>query len=305
MGSYGNPTFGYKVLIFILFVFLLVFGYIAISLYLQPKPEEVTVTLVITATPVTPTEIPDEAVIGELQRFPDDLKILKAIFGETATYQFSDVDGKAEAKWVPEADGLGPFPANGVRPYLTRVLQIGLGEEANSPDELIVFLQSAPSPALSVECKAVMGVAELSYQAEKLQLVSFQAAMQPEDGLCLVPQIETISLGEGFPGFLFHHTYTEKGETISKDEYYLSEGEGYSLVFALETAHENAAACPPGCFSVFSEVEFVPNEAGGLDDLRVATRGTQVVDGVVLVVNESSLYRFTDGVYTLVPDVEE
>ncbi len=116
----------------------------------------------------------------------------------------------------------------------------------------------------------------------------WQPALQPEEGLCLLPGIEAVQLGENSAGFVFHYYDNQKVENRQVDQFYKSSSEGYQLVLSLETYHDNAGACPPGCYSTITEYEWLPAESDGLYDLQVTIRGTQLVEGQVVVVNEKS-----------------
>jgi hypothetical protein len=170
---------------------------------------------------------------------------------------------------------------------------------------VLVFTQSAPDPALSVECKAVIGVGELRFTDGEWVSSFWQPALQPEDGLCGVPGIEAALFGEEVSGFIFHQAYEQKGESVKVDEFYKPSFDGYAMVFSLETYHDNAGACPPGCYSTLVDYEWLPAESDGLYDLQVTIRGTQLVEGQVVVVNERPLYVFQDGLYQLWQPEEE
>jgi hypothetical protein len=294
----GQSVFGYRLMMFILLVGILFLAVIAFYLNNNPVPgrESEVIEVIVTPTDVD-TLIPTAVPLAEqLQTDLDELKILRLLFGEDATYQFSDLDGKAEAKWVPAADSLGPFPANGARAYLTRVLQIGLPQDGVI-ERVLVFTQSAPSPALSTECQMVPGVAELRFQEGAWVRSAWQPALPPEEGRCGLPTIEALAFGEEEHGFIFHHSYEQKGETIQVDEFYKPSQPGYTMVFNLETYHDNGRICPPGCYSTLVDYEWLPAETGAIYDLQVHTRGTHLVDGEVVVVNQTQLYTFQEGVY--------
>jgi len=306
MSRYGQSVFGYRVMIFILFIGILFLAMVAFYFNNNSAPAASQEVVYVEVTPtvnVSSDEI-SQTLLEQAQSELDDLKILRLLFDEDATYQFSDEDGIAEAKWVPAADSLGPFPANGARPYVTRILQLG-PEHESLPERVVVFTQSAPDPALSVECQMVIGLAELRLEDGEWVSSGWQPALQPEDGLCLMPGIEAVSFGEEELGFVFHQAYEQKGESVKVDEFYKPSPDGYAMVFSLETYHDNAAACPPGCYSTLTEYEWLPAEAEGVYDLQVFIRGTQLVDGQVVVVNESPLYTFVDGAYQLWEPVEE
>ncbi len=123
MSRSGQSVFGYRLMVFILFIGILFLTVVAFYLNngATPAGSEAVVYVVVTpTTDVLSTETP-QTLLEQVQSELDDLKILRLLFGEEATYQFSDEDGVAEAKWVPAVDSLGPFPANGARPYLTRI----------------------------------------------------------------------------------------------------------------------------------------------------------------------------------------
>lgn len=307
MSRSGQSVFGYRVMIFILFIGILFVTMVAYYLNnnnAAPESSDEVVYVVVTpTTDVLSTETP-QTLLEQAQSELDDLKILRLLFGEEATYQFSDTDGVTEAKWVPAVDSLGPFPANGARPYLTRILQLG-PQHKNQPERVLVFTQSAPFPALSVECQMVIGLAELRFEGGEWVSSFWQPALQPEDGLCGVPGIEAVLFGEEEPGFVFHQVYEQKGESVKVDEFYKPSADGYGMVFSLETYHDNGGVCPPSCYSTLAAYEWLPAESDGLYDLQVTIRGTQLVEGQVVVVNESPLYVFQDGFYQLWEPEEE
>ncbi len=306
MNRFGQSVFGYRLMMFILFVGILFLAVVAFYLNNAAAPAGSERVVYVEVTPTfnpQPTSTPIPLLV-QAQTDLDHLKILRLVFGEAASYQFSDEDGQAEAKWVPAADSLGPFPANGARAYLTRVLQLTATDEGQS-EQVIVFTQSAPDPALSVECQLVMGLAELRLEDGEWLSSGWQPALQPEADLCLLPSIESVPLGADVSGFVLHYDDTQKNVTRHIDQFYKPSPQGYQLILSLEAYRDNAAACPPGCYSTISDYEWLPAETDGVYDLQVTTRGTQLVEDEVVVVNEVNLYTFQDGVYQLVPTEEE
>ena len=304
--SYGQSTIGYKILVFVLLVVAVIFGITAMYLNAEPDNREtVVVTEIVMVTP-TPSALeltPAADLLAERTADLDDLTILKLLLGEAAQYQFSDADGKAEAVWVPGEGDLGDWPITGERDYLTRVIDIHSDADV-SIERVLVFFKTGPVVPIFNECDTLVGSAALAYEKGDWVVAEGQLAIQPPNGLCLVPEIEEIALNDAIRGLVFHYDYEEDGETVKLDEIYTKGSAGYRRVLSLEVYRDNAALCAASrnCFSTIRNYVVLPAEGLRLGDLLVSVRGTVLVDGQLAVVNEETLYRYQVGEYRLLEE---